>query len=90
MTLFEAIVVYLLTWWTALFAVLPWGVTSHNDDPQEGHAPGAPEKPRLKQKFLITTIVSAVIWIIIYVLVELQIISFNDFARQMMQEDLIQ
>ena len=89
MTLFESIVVFLLTWWTALFAVLPWGVNSQNHDPASGHAPGAPETPRLKQKFLITTFVSALIWLIIYVLVALDVISFSDFARQMMHEDVI-
>lgn len=88
MSWFEGIVVFLLTWWIALFAVLPWGIRQGEHSPESGHAPGAPANPRLKQKFLITTFVSAVIWLIIYVLVAADIISFHDFARDMISEDL--
>lgn len=74
--------VYFITYWTVLFAVLPWG--NHADPaPQVGHAPSAPANPRLKQKFIATGIVSAIIWVIIYVLVEVEVINFHEAARMM-------
>lgn len=77
--------VYFITFWTILFAVLPWG--NHADpSPQLGNAPSAPANPRLKQKFIATAIVSAVIWGIIFILVKMEVISFHDAARTMSEE----
>jgi predicted secreted protein len=72
----SGIVVYLLVWWVTLFAVLPWGVRTDET------AAGAPANPRLKQKFLITTAVSAVIWCVIAYLIHIRIIDFREFARE--------
>ncbi len=77
--------VYFITYWTVLFTVLPWG--NHAEaNPQLGHAPSAPANPRLKQKFIATAIVSAIIWVIIYILVEVEIINFHEAARLMSEE----
>jgi predicted secreted protein len=79
--------VYFITYWTVLFAILPWG--NHADPkPVTGHAPSAPANPRIKQKFIATAIVSAIIWIIIYVLIKIEIINFHDLARAMSEEDM--
>lgn len=77
--------VYFITYWTVLFVVLPWG-NQAEINPVVGHAPSAPANPRIKQKFIITGIVSAVIWLIIYVLVKIEIISFHDAARALSEE----
>ncbi len=71
------IVVYVLVWWITLFAVLPWWVTpAESDDP--GHAAGAPQQPRLLLKMAITTVVSALIWVAIYLLVRSPWLSFRE------------
>lgn len=77
--------VYFITYWTVLFCVLPWGNRA-DPHPALGHAPSAPANPRMKQKFIATAVVSAVIWIIIYILVKVEIISFHDAARAMSEE----
>lgn len=84
---FTGIVVYLLLWWLALFTVLPWGVRPA-DHPEEGHDSGAPVDPRLKQKFLITTVIAAIIWLVVYGLIKIDVIDFYDLADQMIKEDL--
>ncbi len=69
-------VLYIVIWWVMIFAVLPWG----NKAPQEvevGHARGAPEKPRLLQKFVINTVLSAAIWCGIYYLITREIIDLS-------------
>jgi predicted secreted protein len=53
------------------------------EQPEEGHAPSAPERPRLKLKFLATTVIAAVVWVIVYALVEAEIVSFRDMAREL-------
>jgi len=71
------IVVYFLVWWVTLFAVLPlWVTPADPDDP--GHAAGAPPRPRLLLKVVVTTAVSAVIWLGIYAIVRSPWLSFRE------------
>ena len=71
------IIVYVLVWWITLFAVLPlWVTPAEPDDP--GHAAGAPQRPRLLLKMAITTVVSALIWLAIYLLVKSPWLSFRE------------
>ena len=71
------IVVYVLVWWITLFAVLPlWVTPAEPDDP--GHAAGAPQRPRLVLKMVITTVVAALIWLVIYMLVRSPRLSFRE------------
>jgi predicted secreted protein len=76
MNWFTGIIVYVLVWWVALFAVLPlWVVPA---EPGElGHAAGAPKHPLLLRKILLTSALSAVIWVGIYVLVRSPWLSFR-------------
>jgi predicted secreted protein len=71
------IIVYVLVWWITLFAVLPlWVTPAEPDDP--GHAAGAPQRPRLLLKMAITTVISALIWLAIYLLVRSPWLSFRE------------
>lgn len=83
---FTGIIAYLLIWWTTLFAVLPWG-NRMSQSPVPGQTYSAPDTPRLKQKFMITTAVSSVLWLILYGLVSADIIDFRQIAGGMMVED---
>lgn len=75
-----AFFIYLLIWWVTLFAVLPLGVERHTDE-GKGHDAGAPKTPDLKKKIIINTIVSAIILALIYILVELKVITWGDWFR---------
>jgi len=69
-------VVYILTWWVVLFAILPLWVTP--SDPSDPHYPtGAPKRPRMWLKAGITSAVAAIVWIGIYILVKEPWISFR-------------
>src|SRR5260370_39475335 len=70
------IVVYILVWWVTLFAILPLWVTP--SEPGElGHAAGAPTRPLLGRKLALTSLVAAVIWLGIYLLVRSPGVSFR-------------
>jgi predicted secreted protein len=57
-----------------IFAVLPWGVkVPENPDP--GHATSAPERPMLWRKLAITTLISALLWVVAYLVIESGLIS---------------
>ncbi|SMF25201.1 Predicted secreted protein [Tistlia consotensis] len=80
MTWFESIVVYFLVWWLALFVVLPFGARP-SAAPEEGHEPGAPDKPRLWTKVLATSLLAAVIWGAVYLVVDSGLISFRSMVE---------
>lgn len=60
------VMVFVVIWWTVLFAVLPLGVR-RIENPTPGVDRGAPEDPQLLRKALICTAISAVLWGIWYV-----------------------
>ncbi len=56
------IAIYFVVWWLTFVAVLPIGSQSHHEAQAEivaGSDPGAPVRPRLIAKVLITTILAA-------------------------------
>jgi predicted secreted protein len=56
------IAVYFVVWWLTFVAVLPIGSQSHHETGAEivaGSDPGAPVKPRLVMKGLVTTVLAA-------------------------------
>ena len=66
---FTGLVLYLLIWWTALFAVLPIGAHPVADaDPASGWR-GAPARPMLGRKVLATTVLAGVIWLGLYIVI---------------------
>lgn len=78
MSIFTGVIVYVLIWWTALFAILPIGTRPDAaGDSSSGGWRGTPERPLLLRKVLATTAVSAILWIGVYALVESDWISFR-------------
>ena len=80
------IVVFACAWWVSLFTVLPLWVKRDESGP-EVTGPGAPERPHLKKKFIITTAIACIVTLCIYGAVEMNIMDFSDAARQMAEED---
>ena len=69
--------VYLVIWWTVLFAILPLGV-KRVENPGRGQEHGSPERPQLVRKAVITTIVATVLWIGFFVLHQTDLFSFRE------------
>jgi len=78
MGLYTGIMVFVVTWWIVIFAVLPWGNNDPPEQVEQGHATSAPARPKLLLKFLVTTIVTAVIWIAIDQAVRHGLVSFRE------------
>ena len=63
-----SIIIYVLIWWMIFFSVLPVGIQSNKEKFKErvdGIDPGAPINPKIGKKFLITTIITSIIFIVI-------------------------
>ena len=59
-----AIAIYVVIWWTVLFAILPIGVRTQGEDGAivPGTPESAPTRPRLVRVVLLTTLVSALVF----------------------------
>ena len=77
MNWFTAVVLYIIIWWTALFAVLPVGVQPVAQPDELSGWRGAPATPSIWRKALWTTVVATAIWIICFGVIESGWISFR-------------
>ncbi|HMM14176.1 MAG TPA: DUF1467 family protein [Parvibaculum sp.] len=79
MTLTAGLAIYLVIWWTVLFAVLPWGIVSQHEEGAvtDGTDASAPVRPRLLRKALITTIIAAMLWCVVAYIYTYQPIGFD-------------
>jgi predicted secreted protein len=82
MEFLSGVVVFMIIWWTVIFAVLPWG-NARAEQPGAGHEPGAPANPRIVRKLVITTGISIVLWVIAMAVIQSDLLSIRDWARDM-------
>ena len=84
MSITGSIVVYVIIWWIVFFSVLPIGI-KHNEKPfksdLEGVDPGAPKNPNILKKFLYTTLITAVIFVVIYYIVSNDHFNLREFIK---------
>ncbi|HEY5338687.1 MAG TPA: DUF1467 family protein [Rhizomicrobium sp.] len=76
MNWFVGVAMYIVIWWLTIFAVLPWGVRAA-DKSDLAHATGAPANPRLWLKVGMTSIVAAVLWLIMFALIYFGVFTFR-------------
>ena len=79
-----SIIVYVMIWWIIFFSILPVGIKSNKEvfrDSIEGIDPGAPKNPKIAKKFLITTIITSILFIMIYYTVDLGFFNLRNFLQ---------
>ena len=79
-----SIIVYVLIWWIVFFSVLPVGIRSNKEkfkERIEGIDLGAPINPKIGKKFLITTIITSLIFIVIYYLVKFDLLNLREYLQ---------
>lgn len=82
MDIASAIVVYVLLWWLVFFMALPIGVkVPDQSEVAKGHATSAPKQPHLLRKALAATVIAAVLWVGVYLLVAGDFYSFRQAVR---------
>lgn len=67
-------VIFIVIWWLVFFISLPIGIQRH-PDLNDGGDPGAPANPRLGLKAVATTGVSIVIFIIVFLAVQAELVD---------------
>ena len=79
-----SIIIFVMIWWIIFFSVLPIGIRSNKEVFKEkigGMDPGAPKNPKIGQKFLITTLITSIIFAVIYYLVETDLLNLREFLQ---------
>jgi predicted secreted protein len=77
MNWFTGTVLFVIIWWTALFAVLPIGTRPVQQPDDKSGWRGAPERPRILKKVIVTTIVASLLWAGSYLLIRSDYVSFR-------------
>jgi predicted secreted protein len=73
-----SIAVFFTIWWVVLFVVLPLGTKTYAESGiqvKDGGDPGAPVNPKLKKKFITTTWVSVVLWLVLFAVIKLGLVK---------------
>jgi predicted secreted protein len=79
MSLTFAIAIYVVIWWTVLFAVLPIGVRTQGEDGVvvPGTPESAPTAPRLLRVIVLTTAISALVFAVPWALVSYGVLDLR-------------
>jgi len=83
MNIGSLIAIYFVVWWTILFAVLPFGVRTQEEEGEItlGTERSAPHRPMLVRKAFATSLVAAVLVGIFWLAVERWGLSLEGIAR---------
>ena len=70
MGLTGSIILFLIIWWLILFILLPINIDNKppNSTEYEANDRGAPKNPQILKKFIITTIISVILWFVVFLL----------------------
>ncbi len=80
MPIITGIAVYFIVWWLLLFTVLPLGVKGQHEsgDIVPGTEPGAPQKSRMRLKIIQTSVLAAIVWLIIFCIITFNLVDWNN------------
>ena len=84
MSITGSIIVYVMIWWIIFFSVLPVGIQSNKEvfkEKIEGMDPGAPKNPKIALKYLITTLITSIIFVVIYYLVDIEFLNLREILK---------
>lgn len=83
MTWFSVLAIYFIIWWTVLFAMLPLGLRTQDDegDTTLGTVPSAPRGPHMLKTVVRTTVVSLLICGAFFIVTRGLGYSFDDIPR---------
>ena len=76
MDIVSGVVVYILLWWWVFLMTLPFGVKSP-ETIETGHATSAPERPLIWRKVGVATIIAAILFSIVFMVIDSGIISLE-------------
>ncbi len=79
MSLSLSIALYFTIWWTVIFAVLPFGVRTQDEEGSvvPGTPGSAPGRPQFLRIIIITTLLAGVVFALVYWVIASRLISLD-------------
>tara|TARA_B100000900_G_scaffold364426_1_gene339031 strand:+ start:57 stop:302 length:246 start_codon:yes stop_codon:yes gene_type:complete len=74
-------IIYIIIWWIIFFAILPIDVNRTKTVKIDGEDPGSPENPKMLKKFSYCTVITSVIFVIIYLLMKYEYLNLRNIIN---------
>ena len=71
-------IIYIIIWWIVFFATLPIDVERKKPIKVEGEDPGSPENPKILKKFIYTTGITTVLFVVIFLLMKFEYLNLRN------------
>ena len=71
-------IIYIIIWWIIFFAILPIDVERRKLTKGEGEDPGSPENPKMLKKFIYCTVITTILFILIYSLMKFEYLNLRN------------
>ena len=71
-------IIYIIIWWIVFFAILPIDVERKKMVKIDGEDPGSPENPKMLKKFIYCTIITTVLFVVIYLLMKFEYLNLRN------------
>jgi predicted secreted protein len=71
-------IIYIIIWWIVFFAILPVDVERNKSVIIEGEDPGSPENPKMLKKFIYCTVITTILFIVIYLLMKFEYLNLRN------------
>jgi len=74
-------IIYIIIWWIVFFAILPIDVERKKLVKIEGEDPGSPENPKMIKKFIYCTVITTILFAIIYLLMKFEYLNLRNIIN---------
>ncbi len=81
MSITGSIVIFVILWWIIFFSLLPIDVNREKKSIIKGSDAGAPENPKIIKKFIYSTLITSILFIIIYILVKYELLNIRNLLN---------
>tara|TARA_B100001057_G_scaffold200534_1_gene201253 strand:+ start:894 stop:1139 length:246 start_codon:yes stop_codon:yes gene_type:complete len=71
-------IIYIIIWWIVFFAILPIDVERKKLIKIDGEDPGSPENPKMLKKFIFCTVITTILFLIIYILMKFEYLNLRN------------
>ena len=78
MSLTGQAIIYIIIWWVVFFAILLIDVERKKLIKIDGEDPGSPENPKMLKKFIYCTVITTILFIIIYLLMKFEYLNLRN------------
>ena len=71
-------IIYIIIWWIVFFAILPIDVDRNKFVKVEGEDSGSPENPKMLKKFIYCTVITTILFVLIYFLMKFEYLNIRN------------